>query len=98
VRGNSYHSRVSWSLLEACGVGELAADDDENYVSLAVHLAENPDALRTIRMRLEENRRTSPVFDPQRMARHLERAFEIMADRARQGLPADHIDVPPLAG
>jgi hypothetical protein len=36
------------------------------------------------------------LFDTGRFTRHLERAFEMMADRARCGLSPDHIDVPAL--
>jgi len=96
VRGNSYHSRVSWSLLRSCGIDELAVSNDEDYCMLAAELARDPARLKEIRTRLDQNRLTSPLFNPDRMARHLERAFEMMADRARQDLLPDHIDVPAL--
>lgn len=96
VKGKSYHSRVSWSLLEACGIGELAADSDDGYCRIAIDLAENPARLAEIKARLALKRPTSPLFDPERMARHLERAYRMMADRVRKGLPPDHIDVPAL--
>ena len=96
VRGKSYHSRVSWSLLEACGMGELATETDADYCRLAVDLAKDPVRLADIKARLKHNRLTSPLFDPDWMARHLESAYRMMADRARRGLEPDHIDVPAL--
>ncbi|MDB5525465.1 MAG: hypothetical protein JWM58_3228 [Rhizobium sp.] len=96
TRGNSYHSRVSWSLLQSCGIDELAVETDDEYCQLAESLARDPDRLTEIKTRLRQVQAVSPLFDPVRMARHLERAFELMADRARQGLAPDHIDVPAL--
>lgn len=96
VKGKSYHSRVSWSLLESCGIGELATESDEDYCQMAERLAGDPGRLGEIRGQLRENRKHAPLFNPERMARHLERAYEMMADRAREGLPPDHIDVPAL--
>jgi predicted O-linked N-acetylglucosamine transferase (SPINDLY family) len=96
VKGNSYHSRVSWSLLKSCGIEELAAENDEDYCRVAAELARNPARLGEIRHRLRNNRAASPLFDPDRMARHLERAYQMMAERARAGLAPDHFDVPPL--
>lgn len=96
VRGNCYHSRVSWSLLNSCGIEELATDSDEDYCRTAVALARDPARLAEIRDRLRLNRATSPLFNPDRMARHLERAYQMMAERAREGLPPGHLDVPPL--
>jgi predicted O-linked N-acetylglucosamine transferase (SPINDLY family) len=96
VRGNSYHSRVSWSLLKSCDIAELAVAGDDDYVSAAIALADDPERLGEIRQRLWRNRETSPLFDPARMARHLERAYEMMAARARAGLAPDHFDVPAL--
>jgi predicted O-linked N-acetylglucosamine transferase (SPINDLY family) len=96
VRGKSYHSRVGWSVLKSCGIEELAVDSDEDYCATAIALANDPARLSGIRERLRENRVTSLLFDPERMARHLELAYRMMADRARQGLEPDHFDVPAL--
>jgi len=96
VRGNSYHSRVSWSLLKSCGIEELAAASDDDYVETAIALAGDRARLNDLRTRLWQNRATSPLFDPARMARHLESAYAMMAERARAGLAPDHFDVPAL--
>lgn len=96
VKGTAYQSRVSWSLLRACGIEELAADDDDGYCAIASRFANNPASLSPIRARLEASRAQSPIFNPERMARHIESAFELMAERARLGLAPDHIDVPAL--
>lgn len=65
-------------------------------MALAVDLATNPERRAAIRSRLEGARLIAPLFDAERFARHLETAYEMMAERARAGLPPDHIDVPAL--
>lgn len=97
-RGSSFAARVSESLLAAIDVPELVASDETDYCDLAVELAGDPDRLRQIRARLQYNRRIKPLFDTERFTRHLESAYQMMAERARNGLPPDHIDVPPLPG
>jgi predicted O-linked N-acetylglucosamine transferase (SPINDLY family) len=93
MRGQSYHSRVSWALLQAVGCADLAAATERDYVRLALDLIGDADRRAGYRARLKAARAVSPLFDPQRMARHLEKAFEMMAARARQGLDPDHLDV-----
>ena len=96
VKGKAYQSRVSWSLLRACGIEDLAVDDDDAYCATASDFANDPATLLPLRARLEAARARSRIFNPERMARHIESAFEAMAERARLGLAPDHIDVPAL--
>jgi predicted O-linked N-acetylglucosamine transferase (SPINDLY family) len=62
-----------------------------------VALAGDPVRLKDFRERIAANRTTDPLFDTDRFTRHLERGYEMMMERARAGLPPDHIDVPKLA-
>ncbi|MGO8433587.1 hypothetical protein, partial [Rhizobium johnstonii] len=45
---------------------------------------------------LKEKRYIAPLFDAERFCDHLEKAYEVMAERARQGLAPDHMDIPAL--
>ncbi|RCW21561.1 glycosyl transferase family 41 [Ciceribacter lividus] len=94
VRGRSFAARTSASLLLAAGLPELVAEDDGVFVDTAVMLARDPFALTGLRQRLDASRFVRPLFDGVRFTRHLEHAYEMMAARARAGLPPDHIDVP----
>ncbi|MBP2548055.1 putative O-linked N-acetylglucosamine transferase (SPINDLY family) [Neorhizobium galegae] len=96
MKGQHFASRVSESLLNAIGVPELIAKDEADYLKRAVELYENPQEVKALRARLEENRLVKPLFDAERFCRHLETAYEMMADRARQKLAPDHLDVPAL--
>lgn len=95
-KGRNFTSRVSESLLNAIGMPELVADDEDSMVDLCIALATDGDRLAEIRARLAENRLVAPLFDTARFTRHLERAYEMMVQRERQGLEPDHFDVPAL--
>ncbi|TWD48236.1 glycosyl transferase family 41 [Agrobacterium vitis] len=95
-KGNCFAARVSESLLRAIDLGDLVAEDDDAFVALAAHLATNPAQLQAVKQRLEEHRFKAPLFDTDRFTRHLETAYEMMAERARAGLAPDHMDVPAL--
>ena len=96
LSGNSFASRVAESLLNAVGLPELAVHDRAAYADLSVALHDNPEQLAQLKARLAVNARIMPLFDSERFTRHLERAYEMMAERARAGLAPDHIDVEPL--
>lgn len=95
-RGTNFASRVSESLLLALGLPELVAADADAFVDLAVHLSERPSHVAQLKQTIAQNRLTAPLFDAERFCRHLERGFEMMAERARAKLPPEHIDVSPL--
>ncbi len=95
-RGQTFASRVSASLLTALGLPELIAESDGDFVGKAVMLARDPYALTALRARLDAARFIAPLFDNERFCRHLERAYEAMAVRARAGLPPDHLDIAAL--
>nr|WP_234889133.1 hypothetical protein [Agrobacterium vitis] len=95
-KGKAFAGRVSESLLKAVGLPELVAQDADDFIARAVDLAEHPDRLEALRMRLRTQILTAPLFDAERFTRHLERGYEMMAERARAGLTPDHLDVPAL--
>lgn len=95
-KGQSFSGRVSESLLNAIGLGDLVAEDDAAFVELAARIANNPDEGRALKARLDDNRKTYPLFNAALLCRHLEKAYEMMADRARKGLEPAPIDVPRL--
>ena len=54
--GRSFQSRVCGSLLTTIGLPELIVNDWQQYKSVAVRLAQNPEELAAIRSKLEEGR------------------------------------------
>ncbi len=97
LRGESFQSRVSASLLICLGLVDLVTDSVLAYEALAVHLANNPSTLASYRNRLKEAVQTSPLFKGEVFTRHLERAYEHMVHRHRSGLLPTDIDVADLS-
>jgi tetratricopeptide (TPR) repeat protein len=96
MKGKHFASRVSESLLHSVGLDDLVADDLEAYIALAVSLYNDRARLDGMRQQLDDVRFTSPLFDAERLCRHLETGYEMMMERAKAGLEPDHIDVPAL--
>lgn len=91
--GATFAGRVAASLLTHVGLPDLVASSPDDYERRAVALATDPQALAALRARLEANRLTTPLFDTARFTRQLERAFEAMHARRREGLAPDHLAV-----
>jgi protein O-GlcNAc transferase len=91
--GEIMPSRVASTLLSALDVDEwLVSPTMETYVARAVQLAGDPQVLAHLRQRIWSARTTSPLFDPSRHARTLERAFTTMWRRYADGLPPESFD------
>lgn len=85
--GSGFAGRVAGSLLTALGLTELITESREAYEALAVSLATNPSRLAEIRATLARNRGTHPLFDTDRLRRHIESAYETMTQRSQRGEP-----------
>ena len=91
--GNSFASRVAASLLNAVNLPELITTNQEQYESLAIELATNPEKLKIIKDKLVSNLSTAPLYNTPLFTRHLESAYSMMYDRYQRGLDPDHIYV-----
>jgi predicted O-linked N-acetylglucosamine transferase (SPINDLY family) len=91
--GETFAGRVAASLLTAIGLPELIAPTPAQFESMAVELANDPEALAVIKRKLAQNRSITPLFDTKLYARHLESAYTAMVERHHKGLPPDHIHV-----
>jgi predicted O-linked N-acetylglucosamine transferase (SPINDLY family) len=94
LKGTNFASRVSESLLNAIGLPELVTASKQAYEDMAVDLCEHPERVAAFKQTLEDNKLMKPLFDAERFCRHLETAYEMVVDRAKQGLEPDHIAVP----
>ena len=91
--GNSFASRHAASILNALNLPELITTTLEEYESLAVELATDPEKLKNIKDKLVSNLSTAPLYDTSLFARNLESAYSMMYDRYQRGLNPDHIYV-----
>ncbi|MFG1351888.1 tetratricopeptide repeat protein [Xanthobacter autotrophicus] len=94
--GRSFASRVAASIMTQMNLADFVTTDVDGFVAKAVALAHDPAALAEARARLAAARATSPLFDIDRYARHMERAFETMVARFRAGLSPEAFAVEPL--
>jgi protein O-GlcNAc transferase len=85
--GSTFAGRVAASLLTAVGLPELVTRSLDEYEELALRIARDTDLRNRLKDKLAKNRSTYPLFDTQRMARHIEKAFDEMSRRYRAGEP-----------
>ena len=91
--GESFASRVAASLLKTLDLPELIANSQAEYEALAIRLAGNPIELGEIKLKLANNRFTTPLFDTPLFTKHLEDLYIKILERYRLGLPPDHIAI-----
>ena len=91
--GNTFASRVAGSLLTTLGLDELITSSMDEYVDLAVSLAADPVRLAGIREKLAEARTATPLFDMQRFARDIEKAYTGVIEKFDAGQPAKGFSV-----
>ena len=90
-QGDTFASRVASSLLKAIGLSELITKTVDEYESLACSLAENPEMLRDIKLKLEANKSTTPLFNTREVAANLESLFLKAHQRYITEQSIDHI-------
>jgi predicted O-linked N-acetylglucosamine transferase (SPINDLY family) len=91
--GNSFASRMGASILNAINLPELITTTQEDYETLAIKLAKNPEQLKIIVEKLVNNLPSAPLYDTTLFTQHLESAYKMIYDRCHQGLKLDHIYV-----
>jgi predicted O-linked N-acetylglucosamine transferase (SPINDLY family) len=95
--GNSFASRVAASLLTAVGLPELITHTIEEYESLVISLANNPEHLSAVRRKLKENIKTRRLFNMQEFMSEYEAILTQMYQYAVAGQAAQIIDVENLS-
>jgi predicted O-linked N-acetylglucosamine transferase (SPINDLY family) len=91
--GATFASRVAASLNHHLGFDEMNAGSDQAYIESAVRLAQDPAGLSALRIRVEEARKTSGLFDMAGYARDFEMAVTTMFKRHEAGYDAEDFEV-----
>ncbi|MBS0266222.1 MAG: tetratricopeptide repeat protein [Planctomycetes bacterium] len=81
VAGATFASRVAGSLLTTLGLTELITHDLDEYLALALSLANDRARLDQLRHKLYTARESSPFFAPQHLTQKLEAAFAAMLNQ-----------------
>jgi predicted O-linked N-acetylglucosamine transferase (SPINDLY family) len=75
--GDRWAARTSASILRAAALGELVGQTLEDYISLAISLANSRDRLVDLRRNMRSRLRESPVCDTESFARNMERLYTL---------------------
>jgi protein O-GlcNAc transferase len=81
--GDRWVSRTSASILQAACLGELVGQGIDDYMSLAIKLANSPDRLLDLRRNMRSRLRGSAVCDTETFARNMERLYTQMCMGSR---------------
>ncbi|MEI9805225.1 MAG: tetratricopeptide repeat protein [Pseudolabrys sp.] len=94
--GSTFAGRVAASVLNAIGLPELITNSLEDYEATAQKLAKERALLAALKEKLVRNRTAYPLFDTERLARHIESAYTTMVERQRRGDSPRGFAVKPL--
>ena len=81
LAGQRMVSRLGVSYLQNAGLPDWVAQDQDQYLELAIRHADDLEALAVLRGGLRERVLASPVYDAERFARHFEEALRGMWHR-----------------
>lgn len=81
LRGKSHGERFGASILENLGLGELCADTVDEYVEIAVKLANDIEYLEKLHSTLRQTMMDSPVMDADLYMKNVEDAYETVWNR-----------------
>jgi predicted O-linked N-acetylglucosamine transferase (SPINDLY family) len=83
--GDTFAGRVGASLLSACDLPKLIAENATSYEAIALRLARDEGAHAALKAKLERNRSSCALFDTTRFTRHLEAAYATMYEHHQRG-------------
>jgi protein O-GlcNAc transferase len=69
LKGDMFHERLSYSILSNAGLGDLCADNVDDYHRIALELAGDTERRRTLRTGLRDQLRNSPLGQTEAFAR-----------------------------
>ena len=75
-QGKQFSARVTSSLLTACGLPELITKNEKEYEELIYELATNHKKLKTISLKLSENKKNKPLFNTKQYTNNFEKGLQ----------------------
>lgn len=97
VAGDTPPARNGATLLPAIGLPELVTESLTEYERMAIELGRDREKLVAIRAKLEANRETQPLFNTERLTRHLEGGYEAMWENYLAGNEPRTLTVPKIS-
>lgn len=93
VPGDGFFNRISSSLLKSVGLAELVMPDIKAYKDMAIELGHHPEKIASLKQKLAENKKSYPLFNTKLQTKNIEKAYDMMWKRYREGLPAETFNV-----
>jgi predicted O-linked N-acetylglucosamine transferase (SPINDLY family) len=91
--GESAIGRTAGSVLMALGLPELVTTSLQDYEEKAAKIGLESGYAKSLKDKLERNKKDAPLFDTARLTRNMERAYERMHERVQQGLGPQAFEV-----
>ena len=91
LMGETFASRVSASLLSSLDLKELITENFNDYSSLAIKFGNNPELLKKIKIKLNENIKNKTLFDSKLFTKNLEFAYHKVYKNFLANKKPDHI-------
>lgn len=93
LRGDTFPGRVSASLLTAIGLPQLITYSEDEYVDLAIDFAKTPIKMQEMKVKLNKNITTEPLFNSNIFSKNIEMLYSKMMARYSAGLMPETIYV-----
>ena len=91
VRGNSFHARVSSSILSSLNLGELICGSIEEYENKIINIAQSQKEIDRIKKKLNDSLMKLKTFDTKYYVTNLEKAYNKIYERYQQKLNPENI-------
>ena len=91
IKGRSFQSRVSSSLLYSLGLEELIMNNTLDYEKFAIDVAKSPGVLKKIQEKLKLSIRSTNTFNTQIYTKNLEKAYKQVYQRYKNNLTPEDI-------
>jgi predicted O-linked N-acetylglucosamine transferase (SPINDLY family) len=91
VRGNSFHARVSSSILSSLNLGELICGSIEEYENKIINIAQSQKEIDRIKKKLNDSLMKLKTFDTKNYVTNLEKAYNKIYERYQQKLNPENI-------
>ncbi len=76
LAGEHYYTRQSYSLLKNCPLQDCITHSPEEFVLKGIQLGSDRDRLAQLKAKIVASQSTSPLWDPQQLARALETTYQ----------------------
>jgi protein O-GlcNAc transferase len=95
VHGKEFRGARGREPAQCRGASWTVTRNLDEYEALALKLASDPVLIALVRQKLDGNRKTYPLFNTDRLRRHIESAYMTMWDIAQRGEPPRGFAVEP---